>query len=154
MTTEHVLIHTDGSCHGNPGPGGWCAILAQGDCRKELSGGFKKTTNNRMEILAAIMGLESLTRPCRVTLYTDSRYLCDAVEKNWIGNWLKNGWKTAGKKPVKNQDLWLRLIPLLKTHEISFAWVRGHSGHPENERCDELANIAASKPGLPADPGL
>lgn len=154
MTKKHVTIHTDGSCHGNPGPGGWAAIMQCGDTVKELSGGFRRTTNNRMEILAAIEGLTALKESCGVDLHTDSRYLMDAVEKNWLGNWQRNGWKTAAKKPVKNKDLWTRLLPLLKEHDVKFHWVKGHSGDPLNERCDELANIEADAPGQPEDDGM
>ncbi len=149
----NVAIYTDGSCLGNPGPGGWAAILVYGEHRKELSGGMSPTTNNRMEVLAAIQGLESLTRPCEVTLSTDSRYLRDAVEKGWIKNWKRNGWKTAAKKDVKNRDLWMRLDDLLQNHKVRLDWIRGHDGHPENERCDVLAKTAASQSGLPKDPG-
>lgn len=153
MPDEIVHIFTDGACLGNPGPGGWGAILDADGVRKELSGGFKLTTNNRMEILAAVEGLAALTRPCTVDLYTDSMLLRDAVMKRWIVGWVKNGWITSAKKPVKNIDLWKRLIPLLKEHKVTLNWVRGHTGHPENERCDELAGAAAKKPGLPPDLG-
>ncbi|THB64104.1 MAG: ribonuclease HI [Desulfovibrio sp.] len=146
-----VTIYTDGSCLGNPGPGGWGVLLIKGDTRKELSGGFRLTTNNRMEILAAVEALSALTRPCRVDLHTDSRYVRDAVEKGWLASWQKKGWKTANKKPVKNQDLWQRLLPLLQTHSVTLHWVEAHSGHPENERCDDLARTAAQGSGLPAD---
>ena len=148
-----VIIYTDGSSLGNPGPGGWAAILLAHGTRKEISQGYQQTTNNRMEIRGVLHGLAALKRPCRVRLYTDSRYVCDAVEQGWIQNWLKNGWKTAGKKPVKNQDLWERLIPLLKTHEVRLVWVKAHAGHPENERCDELAKKAAQSPDLRIDEG-
>lgn len=149
-----VSIFTDGACLGNPGPGGWAAILNCQGKEKELSAGFKLTTNNRMEVLAAIKGLEALTRPCQVTLYTDSKYLCDAVEKHWLTNWRRNGWVTAGKKPVKNRDLWEMLIEILKKHTVTFKWVRGHSGHPENERCDQLAKSAAQGADLAEDTGF
>lgn len=149
-----VLIHTDGACLGNPGPGGWAAVMRYGDKERELSGGYSLTTNNRMELLAAIEALESLTRPCEVALYTDSRYLADAIEKKWLKGWLKNGWKTAAKKPVKNEDLWRRLIPLLEKHTVRFHWLRGHAGHQDNERCDVLARSAAQRTGLPRDPGF
>lgn len=151
---ELVIIYTDGACLGNPGPGGWGALLLMGETRKELSGGYKLTTNNRMEILAAIEGLAALKRPCKVDLYTDSKYLRDAVEKNWLGLWRRNGWRTAAKKPVKNQDLWERLIALLATHDVSLHWVPGHSGHPHNERCDVLARTAAQSRNLPVDSGF
>ncbi len=150
---KNVTIHTDGACLGNPGPGGWAAVLRHNDVEKELSGGFSQTTNNRMEILAAIAGLEALKQPCRVELYTDSQYLRDAVEKRWLAAWQRNGWQTSAKKPVKNKDLWLRLLPLLQKHQVTFRWVRGHSGNPDNERCDQLARTAAQSPGLEADPG-
>ncbi len=151
---DTVTAYTDGSCLGNPGPGGWAAVLLWNDHRKELTGGFRLTTNNRMEILAAIEALSALKRPTRMELYTDSRYLCDAVEKRWLANWQRNGWKTSDKKPVKNKDLWMRLIPLLKTNQVVFHWVRGHSGHPENERCDVLAKQAASGGSLSEDAGM
>lgn len=149
----HVNAYTDGSALGNPGPGGWGTILEHKGKTKELSGGFARTTNNRMEILAAIKALEALTRSARVDLYTDSKYLCDAINKNWLRGWMRNGWKTSAKKPVKNQDLWTRLAPLLARHEVRFHWVKGHNGHPENERCDQLAKEAASKAELPVDAG-
>ena len=137
------LIYTDGSSLGNPGPGGWGAILSCPDKRKEMSGAFTRTTNNRMEVLAAIMALEALKVSCKVSLYTDSRYLCDAIEKKWIYGWIKKGWLNSAKKPVKNKDLWLRLLPQIQRHDLRLHWLRGHSGHPENERCDELARSAA-----------
>lgn len=148
-----VQIYTDGSCLGNPGPGGWGAILRCNGTEKELSGGFSRTTNNRMEILAVLEGLSALKEPCAVDLYTDSQYVRNAVEKRWLANWQKNGWKTASKQPVKNRDLWERLLPLLKHHSVTFHWVRGHSGHAENERCDILARSQAERGGQPADPG-
>ncbi|WP_462324763.1 ribonuclease HI [Desulfoplanes sp.] len=149
----HVNAYTDGSALGNPGPGGWGTVLKHAKKNKELSGGFSRTTNNRMELLAAIKALETLTQKANVDLYTDSKYLCDAVNKHWIRGWVKNGWKTSAKKPVKNQDLWTRLIPLLDKHEVHFHWVKGHSGHPENERCDALAKEAASGSDLAVDKG-
>lgn len=148
-----VQVFTDGSCLGNPGPGGWAAILRYNGTEKELSGGFSGTTNNRMELRAVISALAALTRTCGVDLYTDSTYIKDAVVKDWLGTWQKNGWKTAAKKPVKNQDLWRELLPLLKSHDVRFHWVRGHAGHPENERCDVLAKTQAARPGQPRDPG-
>lgn len=150
---KNVIIFTDGSCLGNPGPGGWGALLRCGDARRELSGGFSRTTNNRMEILAAIKALEALHEPCLVELYTDSQYLRHAVEKRWLAGWRANGWQTAAKKPVKNRDLWERLELQLERHKVRFQWVRGHAGHLENERCDLLARTAASGSGLPPDPG-
>ena len=139
-----VEIYTDGSCLHNPGPGGWGAILVYGGQEKELSGGELDTTNNRMELLAAIMALEALKRPVKVVLTSDSTYLRDGITK-WINGWKKNGWKTAAKKPVANQDLWQRLDLAIQGHEISWEWVKGHAGHPMNERCDELARAEAEK---------
>ena len=137
-------IYTDGSCLNNPGPGGWAAILVWGDHEKVLVGGDNETTNNRMELMAAIAALEALTRPVDVTLTSDSTYLKDGITK-WIVGWKKNGWKTAAKKPVANQDLWMRLDEAIKPHNITWAWVKGHAGHPMNERCDELARAEAEK---------
>lgn len=134
----HVTIYTDGACSGNPGPGGWGVILTSGTHRKELSGGEVDTTNNRMELMAAIMSLETLKRPSKVDLYTDSTYVRDGITK-WIHGWRRNGWKTAAKKPVKNAELWQRLDAAQKRHDITWHWVKGHAGHPENERADELA---------------
>ena len=139
-----VEIYTDGSCLHNPGPGGWGAILVYGEQEKELSGGELDTTNNRMELMAAIMALEALKRPVMVVLTSDSTYLRDGITK-WINGWKKNGWKTAAKKPVANQDLWQRLDLAIQGHEISWEWVKGHAGHPMNERCDELARAEAEK---------
>ena len=136
--TERVEIHTDGACSGNPGPGGWGAILSFGGTTKELSGGEGLTTNNRMELTAAIMALETLKRPCPVALYTDSQYLRGGVT-GWIHGWKRNGWKTADKKPVKNVDLWQRLDEAAKTHQIEWHWVKGHAGHDLNEKADALA---------------
>ena len=133
-----VTIFTDGACSGNPGPGGWGAILKFGDIEKELKGGESPTTNNRMELLAAISALEALTKPCTVELYTDSQYLRQGIT-SWIHNWKRNGWKTGDKKPVKNVDLWQRLEAALHQHEVRWHWVKGHAGHPENERADQLA---------------
>lgn len=151
---QKIEIFTDGSCLGNPGPGGWAALLRFGEHSLEISGGARLTTNNRMELLAAIKGLEALKRPCPVDLYTDSRYLCDAVNKKWLVSWQKRGWKKADKKDVLNQDLWKRLLPLLERYGPKLHWVEGHSGHPENERVDALARAEASKPGLPPDTGF
>ena len=134
-------IFTDGACSGNPGPGGWGAILRAGGQERELCGGERATTNNRMEVMAAIQGLAALKMPSAVTLYTDSRYVLDGATK-WIKNWKKNGWKTADKKPVKNDDLWKLLEVEMAPHDIVWQWVRGHSGHPENERVDALARGA------------
>ena len=143
-STEPVDIFTDGACSGNPGPGGWGAILRYSGVEKELSGGAPETTNNRMEMMAAIAALEALTRPSRVRLYTDSTYVKDGITK-WIHAWKARGWKTASKKPVKNQDLWQRLEAALGGHEVEWFWVKGHSGHPENERADELARAAIER---------
>ncbi len=140
-STEPVDIFTDGACSGNPGPGGWGAILRYNGVEKELSGGEPETTNNRMEMMAAIAALEALKRPSRVRLHTDSTYLKDGITK-WIHAWKARGWKTANKKPVKNQDLWQRLETALEPHQVEWFWVKGHAGHPENERADELARDA------------
>lgn len=150
---KKVLIYTDGACLGNPGPGGWGAILRVPGTghRKEIAGGFRLTTNNRMEITAALEALGALREPCTVELFTDSRYLCDAVEKGWLDNWQRSGFVRKGKRPVMNIDLWKRLIPLLAAHKVRFFWIRGHAGHPENERCDELATTLASRSELPVD---
>lgn len=153
VSASGKLVHafTDGSCLGNPGPGGWAAILRFNAAEKVLSGGYAHTTNNRMEIMAALFALEALKEPCRVILFADSRYLCDAVEKKWLPGWQKNGWKTAAKKPVKNRDLWERLASQLLRHTVTFHWLEGHAGHPQNERADALAREAASRPDLPPD---
>src|SRR6266446_2358576 len=134
----HVTIFTDGACSGNPGPGGWGAILKFGDTEKELKGGEAHTTNNRMELMAAISALEALKKPCTVALYTDSQYVRQGIT-GWIHGWKKNGWRTSDKKPVKNVDLWQRLDAALKAHEVRWHWVKGHAGHGENERADQLA---------------
>ena len=134
-----VYIYTDGACRGNPGPGGWGVVLRYGSNEKEMYGGEPETTNNRMELMAAIRGLETLTKPCRVVLTTDSRYVMDGIT-SWMANWKKRGWKTASKQPVKNVDLWQRLDAAAQPHTIDWQWVKGHSGHPENERADALAN--------------
>lgn len=148
---QKVTIYTDGSARGNPdGPGGYGAILRYVDSRgevheKELSEGYEKTTNNRMEMMGVIAALEALRRPCQVDLYTDSQYVVNAFEKGWIRNWKKNGWKTASKEPVKNRELWERMLEAAEGHELTFHWVKGHAGHPENERCDRLATAAADR---------
>ncbi len=136
---KFVEIFTDGACSGNPGPGGWGAVLRFGGKEKELFGGEKDTTNNRMELTAVIEALSALKEPCKVRLTTDSKYVCDAVLQKWVYSWQKNGWKKADKKPALNVDLWEKLLPLLEVHEVEFCWVKGHAGHPENERCDTLA---------------
>jgi ribonuclease HI len=138
MTGNTVIVHTDGACSGNPGPGGWGVILDYNGTRKELSGGEANTTNNRMELMGAISALESLKRPCSVQMHVDSSYVKDGITK-WIHGWKKNGWKTADKKPVKNAELWQRLDAALSNHKISWHWVKGHAGHDDNERADELA---------------
>jgi ribonuclease HI len=140
-STEPVDIFTDGACSGNPGPGGWGAILRYNGVEKELSGAEPETTNNRMEMMAAIAALEALKRPARVRLHTDSTYLKDGITK-WIHAWKARGWKTAGRKPVKNRDLWQRLEAAIEPHQVEWFWVKGHAGHPENERADELARTA------------
>ncbi len=141
MARKSVEIFTDGACSGNPGPGGWGAVMRWRGLEKELSGGERETTNNRMELMAAIRTLESLQRAVAVDLYTDSTYVRDGITK-WLAGWKTRGWKTAGKKPVKNQELWQRLDRATQGHDIRWHWVRGHSGHPENERADELARKA------------
>ncbi len=154
MPLPPVTIYSDGACLGNPGPGGYGTILIFGETRKELSAGFRRTTNNRMELLGAIAGLEALTRPCRVELWSDSQYVVHALSKGWLDGWQKKGWKTSGKEPVKNRDLWERLLRALGEHEVTWRWVRGHTGHPENERCDELAVAAANGFDLADDAGF
>jgi len=139
MTTPHITIHTDGACSGNPGPGGWGALLQWNGQEKELTGGEADTTNNRMEMMAAIQALEALKGPSEVTLITDSVYVRDGVTK-WIHGWKKNGWRTAARKPVKNEDLWKRLDAARERHDIEWRWVKGHNGDPGNERADALAN--------------
>ena len=144
-----VTVYTDGSARGNPdGPGGYGAVIHYVDPTgklhvREYSAGYKKTTNNRMELMAAIAGLEALTKPCEVMLVSDSKYLTDAFNKQWVDGWLKNNWKNSQKQPVKNIDLWKRLLAAKEKHQVSFVWVKGHAGHPENERCDQLATSAA-----------
>jgi ribonuclease HI len=143
-TAGRVVIHTDGACSGNPGPGGWGAILEWGDRRREMKGGEAHTTNNRMELTAAISALEALKRPCDVDLHTDSEYLRQGIT-SWIRGWKRNGWKTADRKPVKNADLWQRLEAAVSRHTVRWHWVRGHSGHDLNERADELAREAIAE---------
>ncbi len=139
-----VEIYTDGACRGNPGPGGWGALIRSGSREKELSGGEALTTNNRMELLAAIEALRALNKPCRVKLYTDSIYVRDGITK-WIHGWLRNGWRTSDRKPVKNAELWQQLLTAVEPHRIDWHWVKGHSGHPENDRVDALACAEADK---------
>ena len=149
-----VKLFTDGAARGNPvGPGGYGAILQYTDANgqlheKEMSAGYKQTTNNRMELLGVITGLEALKKPCEVEVISDSKYVTDAFNQNWVENWIQNGWRTSTKKPVKNIDLWKRLIPLVNHHKVTFTWVKGHDGHPENERCDKLATTAADGSNL------
>ena len=136
---KQVEIFTDGACSGNPGPGGWGAVLRYGSAEKELSGGAADTTNNRMELSAVIAALSALKEPCKVTLTSDSKYVIDAVTKGWAKKWQANGWVKSDKKAALNADLWEKLLTLLEKHEVRFVWVKGHAGHPENERCDRLA---------------
>jgi ribonuclease HI len=155
-----VIIYTDGSARGNPdGPGGYGTVLQFTDSKgqlheREFSAGYKKTTNNRMELMAAIVGLEALIRPCQVDLYSDSQYLVKAFNDRWIDGWIKNNWKNSKKEPVKNIDLWKRLLEAKKPHQVHFIWVKGHAGHPGNERCDQLATAAADGDNLLTDPGV
>ena len=136
---KYVELFTDGACSGNPGPGGWGAVLRYGEREKELCGGESETTNNRMELTAVIMGLKALKEPCIVRLVTDSKYVADAITKGWAVSWRNNGWRKADKKPALNSDLWDELLGLLEMHDVNIEWVKGHAGHPENERCDKMA---------------
>lgn len=136
---KKVELFTDGACSGNPGKGGWGAILKYGEIEKELFGGERETTNNRMELTAAIEGLSALKEPCEVTLYSDSKYLVDGISKGWAESWKNNGWRKADKKPALNPDLWDKLLLLFERHKVELVWVKGHAGHPYNERCDKLA---------------
>jgi ribonuclease HI len=149
-----VTIYTDGSSRGNPGPGGYGAVLESGKHRKELSQGYDKTTNNRMELMAAIAGLEALRESCEVEIFTDSKYLVNAFEEGWIAGWKRRGWRRKGNKLVKNEDLWRRLDALCQKHRVRWRWVKGHAGHAENERCDFLATSAADGDGLVPDEGF
>ncbi len=146
-----VTIYTDGACSGNPGKGGYGVVMLYGSARKELSGGFYKTTNNRMEVLAVIKGLEALKEPCDVKLYSDSKYVVDAIEKGWAIKWRSNGWMRNNKEKASNVDLWERLLELLEIHKVVFIWVKGHADNPENERCDQLARGAIQKNTLEND---
>ena len=154
-----VTLFTDGAARGNPeGPGGYGAVLQYVDTKgtlheREVSAGYKKTTNNRMELMAVIVGLEALTKPCDVTVVSDSKYVTDAFNQHWMDGWLKNNWRTSGKKPVKNVELWQRLLKAMEPHKVDFMWVKGHDGHPENERCDKLATDAADGDILLDDDG-
>ena len=154
-----VTIYTDGSARGNPGNGGYGAVLSytnrSGETLvRELSGGYRQTTNNRMELMAVIAALETLNRPCEVELHSDSQYVVNAFNQHWIEGWIRRGWKTAAKKPVKNIDLWKRLLEAMRPHHVRFVWVKGHAGHPENERCDALATAAADGDNLIEDEGF
>lgn len=142
---KEVTIYTDGACSGNPGPGGWGAVLMYGEHRNEISGGDAHTTNNRMELTGPIEALELLKQPCKVRLYSDSAYLVNAFNQHWIANWQRNGWQTSQKKPVENKELWQRLLELCRTHEVEFIKVKGHADNAENNRCDELARAAIAK---------
>ena len=145
---KEVEIFTDGACQGNPGPGGWGAVLRYQGREKEISGGEARTTNNRMELTAVIEALSLLKEPCHVTLWSDSKYVCDAIEKGWAKSWKQNGWKKADKKPALNSDLWEQLLSQIENHQIAVRWVKGHAGHAENERCDRLAVAQAEKQKL------
>lgn len=151
--SKPVIIYTDGACLGNPGPGGYGVVLIYGKHRKELSGGFRLTTNNRMELSAAIAGLKSLKTPCIVTLHTDSQYLVNAMTKGWALKWREQGWMRTKKDRAQNPDLWEQMLALCSRHDVSFKWVRGHAGDMENERCDTLATTAARRNDLPPDEG-
>jgi ribonuclease HI len=153
LPVPNVEIYTDGGCEPNPGTGGYGVVLLHSKKRAEASGGFRLTTNNRMEIFAAITGLEMLKQPCRVTLYSDSQYLVDAMTKGWVESWERKQWWRSKTERVLNRDLWERLVHLRKTHQVEFRWVRGHAGNPENERCDQLSSAALRQPNLPADEG-
>lgn len=143
-TRKKVRLYTDGSCHGNPGPGGWAAILEFGEKTRELTGNDPATTNNRMEMMAVLEGLRALKEPCIVDVWTDSRYVVDGM-KSWLAGWKKRGWKTASKQPVKNEELWRALDGQADRHRVEWHWVKGHAGHPQNERCDALANEAIAR---------
>lgn len=151
---KRVIIHTDGGCKGNPGPGGFGVVLVCGNHRKEIAAGYRLTTNNRMELRAAIVALQSLSEPCEVELHSDSKYVIDAMLKKWVVGWQKRGWVKADKQPVKNQDLWQMLITAAAPHKMDWRWVKGHAGHKENERCDELGNIAVAGKNLMEDVGF
>lgn len=154
MASDVVTIYSDGACLGNPGRGGYGTVLIAGEHRRELQQGYRMTTNNRMELLGAIIGLESLKRPCSVDLYSDSTYVVNAMSKGWLAGWQQRGWRTASKQPVKNQDLWERMVAAADRHDVRWHWVKGHSGDPENERCDALAVDAANGGELLEDEGF
>jgi ribonuclease HI len=149
----NVVMYTDGACHGNPGPGGYAAVILTGQQRKEILGGFRRTTNNRMELTAAIEGLRALSEPSEVMLYTDSRYLADAINLGWVDGWKKRNWRKSSKEKVLNVDLWKRLLQQLERHQVTIKWVEGHAGVRENERADRLSVQAAQQRGLPIDEG-
>ncbi len=153
MVLKHVIIYTDGACLGNPGPGGYGAVLLYEGHRKELSGGYRLTTNNRMEIQAAVKSLEHLKQKCRVTLHSDSQYLVNAMQQGWAARWRANGWRRNKKEPALNPDLWTRLLECTEKHHVEFRWLRGHAGNRENERCDQLAMAAATGDELGIDEG-
>lgn len=151
---KKVLIYTDGSSRGNPGPGGYGTLLLCGEYKKEFSGGYKKTTNNRMELMAVIVALEALKEPCAVEVFSDSKYVINALVKGWIHGWRQKGWAKADKRPLKNTDLWKRLYEAMLAHEVKWTWVKGHAGNRYNERCDYLATFAAQGKNLPEDSGF
>ena len=151
---KSVTIYTDGACKGNPGPGAYGAVLISGRHRKEIAAGYQLTTNNRMELRAAVAALELLSEPCSIELHSDSKYLVQAINQKWIDGWIKRSWLTSNKKPVKNQDLWQRLLQVMSPHRIHWQWVKGHAGDKENERCDELANMAVVARSLLVDEGF
>ena len=150
---KHVTVYTDGACIGNPGPGGYGVVLIRGQNSREFSGGFRHTTNNRMELMGPIKALDALKQSCRVTLHSDSKYVVDAIEKGWARRWRENGWMRNKRQRAVNPDLWEMLLDLCDKHEVEFRWVRGHADDPDNERCDQLANQAASRKDLPIDKG-
>ena len=152
-TKNHVTIYTDGACIGNPGPGGYGVVLIQGENRREFSGGFRRTTNNRMELMGPIKALDALNQGCRATLHSDSKYVVDAIEKGWARRWRDNGWMRNKRQQAVNADLWGMLLDLCDKHEVQFRWVRGHADDPDNERCDQLANQAVLRKDLPIDKG-
>ena len=153
MDLPQVTIYTDGACVGNPGPGGYGAVMLHGEKRKELSGGYRLTTNNRMEIMGCIAALEALKQPCKVTLFSDSKYVVNAISKGWAKRWKAKNWMRTATDKAINPDLWERLLTACQRHQVEFRWVRGHNGEVENERCDRLAVAAAHEPGLPPDTG-
>lgn len=154
MSKPVVTLYSDGACSGNPGPGGYGVILESADREKELSAGYRLTTNNRMELLGVIAGLEALKKECSVTIVSDSQYVVNSIAKGWVFNWQRNNWRKSDKSRAENVDLWERLLPLLKKHECTFEWIRGHAGHPKNERCDELAVTASKAQSLAIDEGF